>query len=97
MSKERFRELQVAIERAHADGALDVRRWSQLADLSSSRAELAVSGDVETARLALVREEQSPSDLDPREQMRELVAFFLSDAYTQLRTLLGVKLEPVRR
>ena len=97
IGKDRFRELGFAIERALATGgALDVRRWSQLANLSSSRAALVVAGDLETARLALVREGQSPGDLGPREQMRELVGFFLSDTYAQLRSVLGVKLDRVR-
>jgi tetratricopeptide (TPR) repeat protein len=95
IGRDRFRELSVAIERALSAGALDVRRWSQLADLSSSRAGLVVTGDLETARLALVREGQSPGDLAPREQMRDLVGFFLGDSYAQLRAQLGVRLVPV--
>jgi len=92
--KERYQDLSVAIERAFAaGGSLDVRRWSQLADLSSSRAGLVIAGDVETARLALVREGQSPGDLSPRDQMRELVAFFLSDDYAEMRRMLGVTLQ----
>jgi tetratricopeptide (TPR) repeat protein len=96
IGKDRLRELGLAIERAFSAGALDVRRWSQLADLSSSRAGLVVAGDLETARLALVREGQSPGDLGPREQMRDLVGFFLGDTYAQLRSVLGVKLDRVR-
>jgi hypothetical protein len=91
--KDKRRELSAAIERAlAAGGSLDVRRWSQLADLSSSRAGLVIAGDVETARLALVREGQSPGDLGPRDQMRELIAFFLSDHYAHVRAELGVTL-----
>jgi hypothetical protein len=85
--------LGLAVERALSVGAaLDVRRWSQLADLSASRAGLLLAGDIETARLALLRESQSPGDLGPREQMRELVGFFLSEEYVQLRGILGVAL-----
>jgi tetratricopeptide (TPR) repeat protein len=90
--KDRFRELAAAVEHALGAGALDVRRWSQLADLSTSRAGLVVAGDVECARLALMREGQSPGDLSPREQMRELVAFVLSEEYAQMRAMLGVTL-----
>jgi tetratricopeptide (TPR) repeat protein len=93
LRKEPFEALGVAVQRALATGAsLDVRRWSQLADLSASRAGLVLAGDVETARLALLRESQSPGDLGPREQMRELVGFFLSEEYAQLRGMLGVAL-----
>jgi tetratricopeptide (TPR) repeat protein len=91
--KERYRQLSLAVERAlAAGGALDVRRWSQLADLSTSRAGLVVVGDVETARLALMREAQSPGDLSPHDQMRELVGFFLSEQYAEIRGRLGVAL-----
>jgi hypothetical protein len=88
--KERLRQLSEAVERALAAGALDIRRWSQLADLSTSRVGLVIAGDVETARLALMREAQSPGDLGPHEQMRELVTFFLSEPYTHVRGMLGV-------
>jgi tetratricopeptide (TPR) repeat protein len=74
--------------------ALDVKRWSQLADLSTSRIGLVLTGDVESARLALMQEAQSPGDLSPREQMRELALFFLSDEYSQIRANLGVALRP---
>ena len=90
--KDRHRELSAAVERALAVGALDVRRWSQLADLSASRAGLVLAGDVESARFALVRENQSPGDLSLYDQMRELVAFFLSEEYAQVRAVLGVAL-----
>jgi hypothetical protein len=47
---------------------------------------------VESARLALVRESQSPGDLGLRDQMRELVGFYLSEQYAQIRAMLGVLL-----
>jgi len=71
-----------------------VKRWSQLADLSTSRIGLVLTGDVESARLALMQEAQSPGDLSPREQMRELALFFLSDEYSQIRANLGVAFRP---
>ncbi|HEX9297663.1 MAG TPA: hypothetical protein VF881_17595 [Polyangiaceae bacterium] len=91
--KDAYRKLSSAVERAVAAGALDVRRWSQLADLSTSRAGLVIAGDVDSARLALVREGQSPGDLTVSDQMRELVAFFLSEDYAHMRAVLGVTLK----
>ncbi len=83
--------LSEAVARAMAGNApLDVRRWSQLADLSTSRVGLVLTGDVEAARLALMQESQSPGDLTPREQMRELTLFFLSDDYAHIRAALNV-------
>lgn len=91
--REKQRELAAAVESAMAaGGALDVKRWSQLADLSSTRVGVVLAGDVETARLALMREAQSPGDLGPREQVREIVAFFLSEEYAQIRAALRVSL-----
>lgn len=72
---------------------LDVLRWSQLADLSTSRAGLLLAGDVEAARAALAIEPQAPSDLAPREKMKELVAWFLGDQSAQLRRRLGIALK----
>ncbi|MBX3207400.1 MAG: hypothetical protein KF764_20295 [Labilithrix sp.] len=73
-------------------GKLDVLRWSQLADVSVSCGGLLLAGDVEAARAALAIEPQSPSDLSPREKMRELVGWFLGDGSARLRRRLGVAL-----
>lgn len=75
-----------------ATGKLDVLRWSQLADVSASRAGLLLTGDLETARAAIAVEAQAPGDLNPREKMKELVAFYLSDGCAALRERLGVSL-----
>ncbi len=73
-------------------GKLDVLRWSQLADLSVSYGGLLLAGDLEAARAALAIEPQAPGDLNPRDKMRELVAWFLGDACAHLRRRLGVAL-----
>jgi hypothetical protein len=74
-------------------GKLDVMRWSQLADLSTSRAGLLLAGDLEAARSALAYEPQAPSDLAPREKMKELASWFLGDQSAQLRRRLGIALK----
>lgn len=73
-------------------GKLDVLRWSQRADVSASRAGLLLAGDLEAARAAIAFEAQSPSDLSPREKMKELVVWFLGDASAAMRRRLGVAL-----
>jgi hypothetical protein len=73
-------------------GKLDVMRWSQRADVSASRAGLLLAGDLEAARAAIAFEAQSPSDLSPREKMKELVVWFLGDSSATLRRRLGVAL-----
>jgi tetratricopeptide (TPR) repeat protein len=73
-------------------GKLDVVRWSQLADVSVCCAGLLLAGDLEAARAAIAIEPQAPGDLSPRDKMRELVAWFLSDTAGRLRHMLGVAL-----
>lgn len=73
-------------------GRLDVLRWSQLADLSVSYGGLLLSGDLEAARAAIALEPQAPGDLNPRDKMRELVAWFLGDTCAKLRRQLGLAL-----
>lgn len=73
-------------------GRLDVLRWSQLADLSVAYGGLLLAGDLDAARAAIAIEPQAPSDLNPREKMRELVAWFLGDGSAELRRRLGVAL-----
>jgi len=84
-------ELGILVERARAaSGEIDVKRWSQLADLSASRAGLLLAGDLKLAHTALAREGQSPGDLPLREQLRELSLFAISDAHAHLRQTLGI-------
>lgn len=71
-------------------GKLDVVRWSQLADVSVSCAGLLLAGDLEAARMAIAIEPQAPGDLSPREKMRELVLWYLGDAASRLRQMLGI-------
>jgi hypothetical protein len=73
-----------------ASGEIDVKRWSQLVDLSSSRAALLLAGDMKTARTALASEGQSPGDLPLKDQLRELSLFFLGDTNAALRRTLGL-------
>lgn len=80
-----------AVQRSMGQGGkLDVLRWSQLADLSVSRAGLLLAGDLEAARMAIALEPQAPGDMSPRDKMRELVAWFLGEQCAELRRRLGL-------
>lgn len=93
LSRDQIQRIGAAVQRSMSQGGkLDVYRWSQLADLSTSRAGLLLCGDLEAARAALAYEPQAPGDLSPREKMRELLLFFLGDASANLRRRLGVAL-----
>jgi tetratricopeptide (TPR) repeat protein len=84
-------ELAALVERARAaQGEIDVKRWSQLADLSASRAGLLLAGDLKLAHTALARESQSAGDLPLKDQLRELSLFAISDAHANLRQTLGI-------
>lgn len=85
--------ISAAVQRGMSQGGkLDVLRWSQLVDLSVSSAGLLLAGDLEAARTAIALEPQAPGDLNPREKMRELVAWYLGDTCAHLRRSLGVAL-----
>jgi tetratricopeptide (TPR) repeat protein len=74
-------------------GVVDVKRWSQLADLSSMRAGLLLCGRAEAAKKIILAERQSPADLPPREKIGALYQFATSDLYTDLRGAVGVAIE----
>jgi tetratricopeptide (TPR) repeat protein len=85
---ERLRRL---VGEATQSGSLfDVKRWAQVADLSSSRAGLLLCGDVTQARRAIAREAQAPTDLSPREKLGELYIFATSEQHADLRGAIGV-------
>ncbi len=78
---------------AGRDGAPDAAGWSQVADLTTTRAGLLLAGSVGVARRAMLLENHYASDLAPRERTRELLSFAVSDAYLELRKALGISVE----
>lgn len=93
LKREDIAKIAAAVQHSMKQGGrLDVLRWSQKADVSASRAGLLLAGDLEAARSGIAFEAQSPSDLTPREKMKELVVWFLGDQSAALRRRLGVSL-----
>ena len=91
LKREDIARLSSAVQHAMSTtGKLDVLRWSQRADVSACRAGLLLAGDLDAARGAIAIEAQSPSDLSPREKMKELVVWFLGDSSAAMRRRLGV-------
>ncbi len=85
--------LRSVVLQATADNTpLDVKLWSQAADLSSMRAGLLVSGDVEPARVAILAEGTS-GELSARDRVGELFKFATSDLYSDLRGAIGVAVQ----
>ena len=93
LKREDIARVQAAVHASRSTtGKLDVLGWSRRADVSACRAGLLLAGDLEAARSGIALEAQSPSDLTPREKMKELVGWFLGDTCAMLRKRLGVAL-----
>ncbi len=93
MPQEREGIRAVVMQAQLVGGLVDVKRWSQAADLSSMRAGLLLCGDVGPARRAILAEPQSPADLTPREKIGELYKFATSDLYSDLRGAIGTAVQ----
>ncbi|MDB4937870.1 MAG: domain protein putative component of TonB system, partial [Labilithrix sp.] len=93
MPQEREGIRAVVMQASMAGGLVDVKRWSQAADLSSMRAGLLLCGDVGPARKTILAEPQSTADLPPREKIGELYKFATSDLYSDLRGAIGVAVQ----
>ena len=81
----------------HARGtdsaAFDVKRWSELAELSCMRAGLLLCGDVIHARSALLAEGGASPELTAEDKVGELYKFATSDLYADLRGAIGVAVQ----
>ena len=90
-------ELRGIVQGALASASkLDVKRWSQLADMSTSRAGLVLAGTVKAAHRA-VQAERGPGDLTPYEWTSEIAKFVVSDTYAELRTAICTGLHRAAR
>jgi len=49
-----------------------------------------VSGDLDIAKKIIGSEQQLPGDLTAAEKMKELLLYFVSEEYTQVRKALGI-------
>lgn len=93
MTPEEREAIRAIITQATMDGSVvDVKRWSQAADVSSTRAGLLLAGDVGPIRRVMLSEPQSTADLPPRERIAELYRFATSDLYSDLRGAIGVSI-----
>jgi tetratricopeptide (TPR) repeat protein len=93
MPQEREGIRAVVMQASMAGGLVDVKRWSQAADLSSMRAGLLLCGNVAQARKTILAEPQSTADLPPREKIGELYKFATSDLFSDLRGAIGVAVQ----
>jgi hypothetical protein len=69
---------------------VNLKRWSQGAEATASRAGLLLSADLDAASKMLRSEPQQPGDLPATEKMKELLVFSVSKQYFQLRKGIGI-------
>jgi hypothetical protein len=83
--------LRAVVKRFLADGAkANIKRWNHAVELTSCRAGLIVSGDLDIARKILAAEPQLPGDPSAADKMKELLLYFVSEDYFQVRRALGI-------
>lgn len=76
-----------------AGARTDVKQWLQCVELTACRAGLLVSNDLETAaRMVTQLGAAGPVDLPPKEKVKELVLFSVSEEYFRLREYLGIRI-----
>ncbi|MCX7809138.1 MAG: hypothetical protein N2515_11085, partial [Deltaproteobacteria bacterium] len=71
----------------------DVKKWLQMVELTACRAGFLVANDLETAaRLIQALGPTGPVDLPPKEKIKELILFSISESYFRLRKALGIQI-----
>jgi hypothetical protein len=72
---------------------VDLIRWLQSVELTACRAGFLVADDLDVAaRMLRALGASGPVDLRPKEKLRELVRFSVSEEYFRLRAALGIQL-----
>jgi tetratricopeptide (TPR) repeat protein len=83
--------LRMVVKRFIDEGAIaNIKKWNQAVELTACRAGLIVSGDLEIAKKIIGAEQQLPGDLTPAEKMKELLLYFVSEEFSQVRKALGI-------
>jgi tetratricopeptide (TPR) repeat protein len=83
----------VAKQFVDAGARTDIKKWLQAVELTSCRAGFLVCNDLETAaRMVTQLGAAGPVDLPPKEKVKELVLFSVSEEYFRLREHLGIRI-----
>ncbi len=76
-----------------AGARTDVKQWLQCVELTACRAGFLISNDLETAaRMITALGPAGPVDLPPKDKVKEIVLFSVSEEYFRLRQALGIQL-----
>jgi hypothetical protein len=86
--------LRMVVKRFIEEGAkANIKRWNQAVELTACRAGLIVCGDLEIAKKILAAEPQLPGDLSAVDKMKELLLYFTSESYFEVRRQLGIQIQ----
>jgi tetratricopeptide (TPR) repeat protein len=69
---------------------VDLHKWAKAVDYTSTRAGFLLCNDLETAVQQVVSEPISVGSVDPRDKIRDLIQWSVSEEYFELRTRLGL-------
>jgi golgin subfamily B member 1 len=85
---------QVVRKFVDAGGQADIKRWMQATEVTALRAGLLLCDDVDTAvRMTQQIASESTADLAPRDKVKEIVIYSISESYFRLREQLGIQIK----
>jgi len=85
---------QVVRKFVDSGGQADIKRWMQATEITSLRAGLLLCDDVETAvKMTQQIASESTADLAPRDKVKEIVLYSISESYFRLREQLGIQIK----
>jgi hypothetical protein len=77
-----------------AGARTDVKKWLQGVEVTACRAGFLICNDLDTAaRMITALGPSGPVDLAPKDKVKELVLFSVSEEYFRLRQALGIQLQ----
>lgn len=75
-------------------GRADIKKWMQMVEVTAIRAGFLVCNDLEVARRMIQAiPPEGPNDLPPKDKLKELVLFSVSENYFKLREALGIQIQ----
>ena len=85
---------QVVRKFVDAGGQADIKGWMHATEITALRAGLLLCNDVDTAvRMTQQISPETSTDLAPRDKVREIVLYSISEAYFRLREQLGIQIK----
>ena len=75
-------------------GRADLKVWMQMVEVTATRAGFLVCNDLEVARRMIqALPQEGAIDLPPKDKLKELVLFSVSESYFRLREALGIQIQ----